>query len=88
MEKPPEKTSNTYKVLQNLASESILSPIVDEVLQLGKNTPKKIFFCRSYKDLVEIYTHMVTELFNRNVLNVELDGKLVALSPTFSASTE
>ena len=55
IEKPPEKT---YKVLQKQASvESISIPIVDKVVRLGQSTPKKIIFCRSYKDLVEIYTH-------------------------------
>ena len=87
IEKPPDKMNITYRVCKKPdCVEIMLAPLIDEIVKLGKNTPKTIIFCKSYKDLVEIYTELVTELHNKNSLHIEYGNRSVSVCAMYSAS--
>ena len=61
---------------------------MEEIARCGAQSRKSIIFCRTYKDLIEINTLLVSELYEKKLLCVDTDDGMVPICGMFSASTE
>ena len=67
---------------------AMLHPLIGEVQAHGKLAKKTIIFCKSYADLIEVTSTLVTELHDCDCLLVESsDGSKQPVCEMYSAST-
>ena len=88
----PNKTNIRYEVYPKPTEiDFVTSVIVKRVKEHGLKCPKTIIFCRSYRDLTEVSTSLISQLFTScsDVFYAEsCDGILIPICEMYSSATD
>lgn len=68
IESVPNKKNIHYEVISKPMIGVMVKPIVQLVKKHGVNMPKTVIFCRTYKELTEVSTYLMDQLYSNNLL--------------------